>query len=142
MKSFFKKLDMKSWMILILLALTLVFGFKWYFSGDAGSKERIEQLEKENEQLSDERADNIKLINILEIEVTNLEKVIETKEEIIDSLDVMVGIQDQKIAESKRELYKMRKEIEEKKEKIEELKKNPFKRTGNDLLNSLKNKVN
>jgi predicted negative regulator of RcsB-dependent stress response len=38
------QLDIKSILILILLGLTILFGFKWFFSGDKASKERVKQL--------------------------------------------------------------------------------------------------
>ena len=41
------KLDIKSILILILLGLTLLFGFKWFFSGDKASKERVKQFGKD-----------------------------------------------------------------------------------------------
>ena len=49
------KLDIKSILILILLGLTLLFGFKWFFSGDKASKERVKQLEEDYKKLEKDK---------------------------------------------------------------------------------------
>ena len=49
------KLDIKSILILILLGLTILFGFKWFFSGDKVSKERVKQLEQQFKDLENQK---------------------------------------------------------------------------------------
>ena len=49
------QLDIKSILILILLGLTLLFGFKWFFSGDKVSKERVKQLEQQFKDLENQK---------------------------------------------------------------------------------------
>jgi hypothetical protein len=135
------KLDIKSILILVLLGLTLLFGFKWFFSGDKASKERVKQLEQEFKQLESQKklvdleiatwiakSDSLKKIDVkLQAELAKQEA--ETKKAEIDA------------NKSKANLDKLRKEMEETQHKIDEFKKNPPNRTGDALLESLKNKT-
>lgn len=142
MKNFFKNLDMKSWLILILLTISLFFGYKWFFSSNDGSNIKLELLEEENDKLREYIEINNQLIDDLELEVTNLTKIITKKELLIESLDLEINTLSDQVTNKKEELDTLLSELKEKKEKIQELKKNPIKREGTNLFDSLKEKIN
>jgi len=50
------KFDIKTILILILLAASTIFGLKWFFSGNDASKEKIKQLEAEYKKLEQDKA--------------------------------------------------------------------------------------
>ena len=135
------KLEIKSILILVLLGLTLLFGFKWFFSGNKESKERVKQLEQQFKELESQKklvdleiinwiskSDSLKQLDIkLQAELTKQEA--ETKKAEIEA------------KKSKANLDKLKRDIEETQQKIENFKKNPPNRTGDALLESLKNKT-
>lgn len=135
------KLDIRSILILILLGLTLLFGFKWFLSGDKASKERVKQLEQQFKELEAQKkavdleindwrckSDSLRQLDIkLQAEVAKQESL--TKKAELEA------------TKSKANLDKMRRELAETQRKIEEIKNNPPNRTGDALLESLKNKT-
>lgn len=142
MKNFFKKLDLKSWLILAFLVTTLFFGALWYFKGDSGSKEVIKNLEKENKELRSQREVNKEDIKQLRKEVSSLKESLKINQAIQDSLNQQLELQDQQILESKSQLDSIKKEISKKEDQIQNIINNPRERTGTDLLNSLNGKLN
>lgn len=135
------KLDIKSILILILLGLTLLFGFKWFLSGDKASKERVKQLEQQFKELEDQKkavdleiatwkakSDSLRQLDIkLQAEITKQEA--QTKKAEIEA------------NKSKANLDKLRHDLAETQHKIDEIKNHPPNRTGDALLESLKNKT-
>ena len=67
------KLDIKSILILILLGLTLLFGFKWFFSGDKASKERVKQLEQQLQEITSKFDETNRIIIDLNIQKSKLQ---------------------------------------------------------------------
>lgn len=135
------KLDIKSILILVLLGFTLLFGFRWFLSGDKASKERVKQLEQQFKELESQKklvdleinswickSDSLKKLDIkLQAELVKQEA--QTKKAEIEA------------NKSKSSLDKLKKDIAETQQKIENLKNNPPNRTGDALLESLKNKT-
>lgn len=137
------QIDSKSILIILLLAFSLFFGYKWYFSmGDRNEwKDKVDQLNKENKALMDKRdslqssLNDLKIIyddivvkdSLLQIQISDLEK------DIIDSKN--------KANRTVKELNKIKQELEENKRRIEELINNPIDKTDNELIESLKNKL-
>jgi chromosome segregation ATPase len=135
------KLDIKSILILILLGLTLLFGFKWFFSGDKSSKERVKQLEQEFKELESQK-------KLVDLEIATWV----AKSDSLKKLDVKLQAElakqeaqtrkaEEEANKSKDNLDKLKKDIAETQHKIEEFKNNPPNRTGDALLESLKNKT-
>jgi len=135
------KLDTKSILILALLGLSLFFGLKWFWSGDSASKERVKQLEQEFKQLESQKkvvdleiiawkakSDSLRLLD------AKLQKEIENQE-------MLTRKAEQEAKNSRSNLEKMKKELAETRQKIDEIKSNPPNRTGDALLESLKNKT-
>ena len=137
------QIDSKSILIILLLAFSLFFGYKWYFSMSDRKewKDKVEQLNKENKALIDKRdslqssLNDLKIIyddivvkdSLLQIQISDLEK------DIIDSKN--------KANRTVKELNKIKQELEENKRRIEELINNPIDKTDNELIESLKNKL-
>lgn len=135
------KLDIKSIIILVLLGFSLIFFFRWYFSDIDNYKNEVNKLREANKILKSQR-DSIdqRIINLQteydKLQVVQLKissKILETEKEISKARE--------KATLSRHELEKVRKELQETRNKLTELEKNPSNRTGDDLLNSLKNKT-
>lgn len=133
--------DIKNLIILILLIFSLVFGYIWFWGGGKTYRDKIKNLEKTRLELVKERTkleqqvDSLKIIN--ELLIKNDEKLkvdIEKKDEEIRKLN-------KKFERSIIEFNDLKQKIKDTQIKIEEIKKNPIKRTGENLLNSLKNKT-
>ena len=135
------KLDIKSILILVLLGLTLLFGYNWFFGGNKESKQRVKQLEQEFKQLESQK-------KLVDLEIANwvskydsLKKIdIKLQGELIkqEAETKKAEIEAQK---SKSNLDKLKKDIIETQNKIKDFKNNPPNRTGDALLESLKNKT-
>ena len=135
------KLDIKSILILVLLGLTLLFGFKWFFSGDKASKERVKQLEQEFKDLENQK-------KAVDLEITTWR----AKSDSLRQLDIKLQAEitkqealtkkaEAEANKSKANLNKLKSDLAETQHKIEEIKNNPPNRTGDALLESLKNKA-
>jgi chromosome segregation ATPase len=135
------KLDIKSILILILLGLTLLFGFKWFFSGDKSSKERVKQLEQQFKELeSQKKAVDLEIItwraksdSLRQLDI-KLQSEITKQEALTKKAEVEAN-------KSKANLDKLRHDLAETQHKIDEIKNHPPNRTGDALLESLKNKT-
>jgi hypothetical protein len=135
------KIDLKSALILILLFSTLFFFFKWYSSDNSEYKKQIDLLKQENKKIIKMR-DSINDV-ISELQERNLaleQRALLIIEENM-KLNRELQYEKNKANKSKEELLKLLKEIAETKKKIEELKKNPPNRKEDELLNSLKKKL-
>lgn len=135
------KLDFKSILIIILLSLTIFFGFKWYFQWNNGSKDKINQLEQKVEQLEKEK-------KIVDKEILLWKNRFDSIDVVNKKLEYNLYLQSEKtrLAELNanrtiQSLNKIRILMEESRKKIEDLKNNPPNRTGDFLLESIKNKT-
>jgi len=135
------KLDIKSILILVLLGFTLIFGYKWYFSGDDTSEEKLNQLQEQYDEIEKEKQESNKRLNDNSIIIDSLMVADSLNTERIALLDFNVREAEDKAEESAGKLSEMQKQLAATRKKIEELKKNPPNRTGDDLLNSIKNKT-
>jgi cell division protein FtsB len=135
------KLDIKSILILVLLGFTLIFGYKWYFSGDDTSEEKLNQLQEQYDEIEKEKQESNKRLNDNSIIIDSLMVADSLNTERIALLEFNVREAEDKAEESAGKLSEMQKQLAATRKKIEELKKNPPNRTGDDLLNSIKNKT-
>jgi Tfp pilus assembly protein PilO len=135
------KLDLKSIFIIILLATTILFGYKWFFSGNKESKEIVKQLEKEFKEL--EKQKKSVDIDILQWRAkSDSLKTIDAKlKSELAKQEALTKAAEKEAKKSKDNLDKMRKDLEETRKNIEQIKNNPPNRTGDALLESLKNKT-
>jgi chromosome segregation ATPase len=135
------KLDIKSILILILLGLTLLFGFKWFFSGDKSSKERVKQLEQQFKELESlKKSVDLEIITWRKKTDSLKNLSIKLQYELVEQESLTKKAESEAI-KSKSNLDKLRSDLAETQNKIREIKNNPPNRTGNALLESLKNKT-
>lgn len=135
------KFDIKSILILVLLGFSLVFFYKWYFSGIDGYKKEVKRLHAENEILQHKRDSVNLIIKGLEVDFKRLQKLDSTLRVKIQKDEIEIKSAKDKANQSKTELDRLRLDLEKTKKQIEDLKNNPSNRTGDDLLNSLKIKT-
>ena len=133
-------LDIKTILIILLFATSATFGLKWYF-GSNGDKDKIKELEVKFKELESQKKEVDERILKWEEKFKELDKEdsdLRDKQAIIEKQIINSIIMNNK---DKQELDKLRKKIEETRKKIQEFKNNPPNRTGEDLLNSIKNKT-
>lgn len=135
------KFDKKNILLLILLAISIFFIYKNYFSEDSDYKKKLRDLKLDNERLQRKRdsLNNCKIL--LEKEFSILSKNSKSLEVKLDSMKNELISQKNKASLSKKELDELRHKLAETKKKIEELKNNPPNRQEIDLINSLKSKM-
>lgn len=135
------KIDFKSILILILLAFALFFGYKWYFTDTSDYKNKLKELQKEYQLLEESKKENNLLIEKYKFELDSIMVQDSLNAIRISELESKVFDAEKNAAKSKKEFDKLQKQLEETRKKIEELKKNPPNRTGDALLESIKNKT-
>ncbi len=135
------KLDIKSWIIIVLLGISIIFVGMWYFKGDDASKQKVKELETEIEQIKKEKAQHDAKIKSLQNIQKELEATIAVKTQLVEDLAKSNIVLANQVAYAQKGLDDSRKKLKETEAKISELLKNPIKRDGDDLLNSLKNKT-
>lgn len=135
------KLDLKSILILIFFGLSILFGYKWYFSGDKESKERVKQLEKKFNELEKQKKPVDLEILSGQAKSDSLRNVYDRLKSELAKLEKLTKEAEMEVKKSKANLDKIKKDLEETKKKIGEIRNNPPNRTGDVLLESLKNKT-
>lgn len=136
------KFDIRTSLILILLLSSTIFGFKWFFSGDDASKEKIKQLEEQFKQLeADKAAADIKIVQ-WQTKFQNADRKDKALESEINRLKIDSKIAQEKAKKSKENLDNIQSAIIENRKKIEDLKKNPPELTDDELLEALIKKIN
>ncbi len=135
------KLDIKSWIIIILLIVTIFFVGKWYFRTDEASANSVTELESKIEELEKERMMRDSILLDLRENQVGLEKEILTKEGIVAELSEKNVILNTQSNIAKAKLAEIKKELKETQNAIKLLQDNPSKKEGDELLNSLKNNL-
>ena len=135
------KLDIKSWIIIVLFITLGIFIYKWLNSEDR-------YLREENKRLSDQ-------VDAIQVERDSLSVARKLSEARYDSIQHVVDVEmvkikklDQDLLKSKSDLFSAKNDLDKEKHKVDkinaqikQLKENPIKREGTDLLNSLKKKL-
>jgi predicted negative regulator of RcsB-dependent stress response len=132
------KYDIKTILVLVLLATTILFGYNWYF-GDNGDKDKIKELDEKYSKLEAEKKE--KDLEIAKLHKSFVEKDAldkkHQKEILIARSETAKAI---KIAnESKRQLNELKTGLTKTKKEIEAFEKNPPNKEGDALLISIKN---
>ena len=127
--------------ISILLIISLVFGLMWFLGSDSGSKERIRQLENNIAALEKKKQISEKNIAYWIKRFSNLQKRQDSINLVIGRLEKEAITAEANANISKNKLETLKKELASTRKKIEDFKKNPPNRTGNSLLESIKNKT-
>jgi chromosome segregation ATPase len=139
-KEFITKLDLKSIMILVLFVLCGIFFTKMMLSGESHKKERKTLLE-ENKKIEKQKQLLKKDFLLLQqnYEKDSLEIVQLTNQ--LNKINQDILKKDVELRKAKNELVNFKSSFEKTKKEIEELEKNPIKRTGSELLESIKEKT-
>lgn len=137
------KIDLKTGIILLLLVFCVLFFSMWYLKSDGiQSKKEIKRLELEFNKIQKTR-DSLNLVNTeLKGDFAKLQKKIDLTEKSIKLLEYQLDLSQREVQSSKLEVIDMKRDLEKTKKKIEELKKNPIKREDENLIESLKQKLN
>jgi septation ring formation regulator EzrA len=135
------RLDIKSIALLVLSSACILFFGMWFFKG-SDYKDKIKALEIENKKIESVR-DSLKLANAsLKLDFDKKQSEISKRDQKIKLIEFEIekAKKDLKVATAQVEADK--RSLKETKDKIEKLKKDPIKREGDELLNSLKEKLN
>ena len=128
-------------LISILLLTALIFGYKWFYSGNSASKERVKQLETEFKELEEKKKASDARIKYWETNFATLQAKSDSLKAEIDALERQTKAAEAEAKKSKARFEELSKELAKTRHNIEEFKKNPPNRTGDLLLESLKNKT-
>lgn len=140
LSNFFKNASIKD-LALIITAALCIFLFINFMYTSGSNRKQIKELRKENKEIQNRR-------DILEIEILKLKSEeskyilnIDKYNQKIDSLSNLIIVKDSEIESAKKRLRNSQKEMEKTKKEIKKLKETPIRRTGNELLNSIKEKT-
>lgn len=132
----FKKIS--SIILLFILALSLFLNIKGCTHID---KDKYKALENTNKSLQCSRDSLIKINKSLQTNVNILQDSINRRTKIINGLKNDLINSDKRLGKANDQVEILKKEKRDSDKRIEDLLKNPIKRTDDDLINSLKNKV-
>jgi len=122
--------------LLVILTISIFFNLK-NCSGD----DRYEALERANKSLQCSRDSLIKINDSLQINFNLLQDSINKREKIISDLNNELSKSNKSLDFANSRVSDLEKEKRDINKKIKELLKNPIKRDGDLLINSLKNKL-
>ena len=136
------KFDIKTILILILLAAATLFGLKWFFSGSDASKEKIKQLEAEYKKLEQDKAAADAKILVWQGKFNAADAKDKQLSAAVNRSKADAKLADEKAKKSKADLDKVLGGITENRKEIEALKKNPPVLSDDELLEALIKKTN
>jgi chromosome segregation ATPase len=140
MNAFFSNLKIKDWVLIILVGFLIV-TFVNGMMTSSGYKKQIKDIENKNDAIEDQRK-SLESRNVeLSKKIKNDSLIVIRYQERIDSLSKLISTKDGEIKTLKRSADTARKELEKTKKEIDNLLNNPIKRTGDELINSLKEKT-
>ena len=140
MNAFFSNLKIKDWALIILVGFLIV-TFVNGMMTSSGYKKQIKDIENKNDAIEYQRK-SLESRNVeLSKKIKNDSLIVIRYQERIDSLSKLISTKDGEIKTLKRSADTARKELEKTKKEIDNLLNNPIKRTGDELINSLKEKT-
>jgi chromosome segregation ATPase len=137
---FLSNLKLKDWALIVLTGVA-VFFFINYTISSSGYKKEIKILESESKDIQKKRDELDKQNKDLKKEAVIYIDNIDKYQKKINDISDLISKKDIEIKNLKLSLNQQRKEIEKTKKKIDELEKTPIKRTGQELLESIKEKT-
>lgn len=139
-KAFFSSLKPKDWVLIALVGI-IVLMFVYGMMEGSGYRKQLRDIRKENKEIEKERKSlslrNKELSKKIEMDSISVVQY----QERIDSLNILIVLKDSEIKNLKKRADIARKELEKTKREIDNLINNPIKRTGDELLNSIKEKT-
>jgi chromosome segregation ATPase len=140
MNAFFSNLKIKDWALIILVGFLIVTFLNGMMTS-SGYKKQIKDIENKNDAIEEQRK-SLESKNVeLSGKIKNDSLIVVRYQERIDSLSKLISTKDGEIKTLKRSADVSRKELEKTKKEIDNLLNNPIKRTGDELINSLKEKT-
>ena len=137
---FLSNLKLKDWALIVITGVA-VFFFINYTISSSGYKKEIKKLESESKDIQKKRDELDKQNKDLKKEAVIYIDNIDKYQKKINDISDLISKKDIEIKNLKLSLNQQRKEIEKTKKKIDELEKTPIKRTGQELLESIKEKT-
>lgn len=132
-------LDLKSIIILVLLGVSIVFFGMWFFRGS--DKDKVRDMENQIKLIQNQR-DSLKNVNnILAIDFLKIQKEINDRDSLIKMIEIKLSDAEKRLNSANSKLSDTEKRLKRSKKMVEELEKTPIKRDGDDLINSLKEKL-
>lgn len=135
------KIDLKLIIISALSILTLLFVYLWWTGGNDFLEKQNKKLNTEIKKIQEQRDSLLTERKILESQYKAIQERIKDKENFINSLNLTIEQYRINLKNTQDDLDRERKKLAEIDKEIEKLKKAPFERVGEQLFNSLKNKL-
>lgn len=132
-------LDLKSIMILVLLGFSIIFFGMWYFRGS--DKDKVKVLENEIEQIQIKRDSLRRANDVLNVDLIRIQNDIKAKDYILSIIRIKLSEAENKLTSANSRLSDVEKMLRDSKKRVLELEKNPIRREGDELINSLKEKL-
>jgi len=138
---FLKKIDLKTALIAIFFGLSIFFFIKWYFSPDSASL-KDKDLQKDIKALQLEKDSINRQITNLKLDYDKKSADLEADEAKIEQINQQLQISSRQLMISNQNLKSKTDSLTELRALIKNAEENPTPRSGEDLLNSLKLKLN
>jgi|LakMenE01Jun11ns_1017448.scaffolds.fasta_scaffold9917298_2 hypothetical protein len=139
-KKFFTELDLKGWTIIILGGILIVM-FLYLMLKPSGWRKKIKYYEKINKELQDKR-DSLDKVNaeLKKLAIKDSLEIVKYQNRI-DSVAKLIVVKNAEISKLKKDVKDTEQKMKKTKEEIQKLTDNPIKRTGDSLLESIKQKT-
>jgi hypothetical protein len=132
--------DPKTWLILVVSGIAIFLLF-FYFYDSSGHKRLIKNLEQRSEELEEKREQLKQEVEFYKLEAKQ-DSIEAAKYQFkIDSINKVIALKDIQIQILRGDLQVQKDKKKETEKKIENLTKNPIKREGDLLIESLKEKT-
>jgi CRISPR/Cas system-associated endonuclease Cas1 len=135
------KLDIKSWIIIVLFITLGIFIYKWLNSEDRYLREENKRLSDQVDAIQVERDSLSVARKLSEAKYDSIQHVVDAEMIKIKKLDQDLLRSKSDLSIAKIDLSKEKHKVDEVNAQIKQLKKTPIKREGADLLNSLRKKL-
>ena len=134
------KISINNIINIALIILCLFFGTLWYMQG-SGYKKKLKEADKRIEAVEKVR-DSLKLVNKrLTKDYIDIQNSMYDRDKKIKTIENELKMAKKDLALAVADAEKRKKDMEESKKRIKKLKDNPIKREGDDLINSLIDKL-
>jgi O-succinylbenzoate synthase len=133
--------NIKNILLGVLIIISAFFFYKWYFSTDQVANAEIDKLKIENKKIEKERDGLMKSKDSVVKHSETLERAVVINETRVSELRKQMVTLEYNLNITKTELTASQIEIAVGLKQIADLKAHPNKRTGDDLLNSLNEKI-
>lgn len=134
------KISINNIINIALIILCLFFGTLWYMQG-SGYKKKLKEADKRIEAVEKVR-DSLKLVNKrLSKDYFDIQNSMSDRDKKIKTIEKELQLAKKDLDLALADAEKRKKDMEESKKRIKKLKDNPIKREGDDLINSLIDKL-